>query len=128
MSKLAVLVTIAIWAAVLAFVVWFIGVCNAQAPDRHGDYGVGHSENHSWYQGLHNNAGMSCCNAGDCRPTEARTAGEKVQVLIDGEWVDVPPDRILPKGAPDMGTHVCAPPHVKGTNWIIYCVIIGNGV
>jgi len=36
-----------------------------------------------------------CCSIADCRPVEARTAGDDYEVFVGGEWRRVPPDRIL---------------------------------
>jgi hypothetical protein len=48
--------------------------------------------------------------------------GEAVQVLLDGEWVDVPARAIRPYIAPDLGDHVCA------VGKRIFCLIRGSGV
>ena len=66
--------------------------------------------------------GMSCCSNRDCRPATTRMRGEVVQVLLDGEWVDVPSGAIRPYVSPDLGDHVCA----VGKN--VLCVILGHGV
>jgi hypothetical protein len=55
-------------------------------------------------------------------------ANGKAQVNVDGEWTDVPPEKIRPYPSLDMNTHVRAPPaawgNPKGT---IFCVVLGSG-
>ncbi len=104
---------------------------SAHAQDGH--HGSGHEQFHPWYETLKDPAGIPCCHGEDCRPTQDRISPEDqktVQVLVDGEWEDVPPEKILKKTSPDLGSHVCAtneadeyPP--KGS---IRCVVLGNGV
>ena len=49
-----------------------------------------------WFRGLREpDTGRSCCSISDCRPTEARTRGDHYEVLIEGQWLAVPPDKVL---------------------------------
>ncbi len=49
-----------------------------------------------WFQGLRApDTGQSCCSVADCRPTEARTRGDRYEVLIEGKWMAVPSQRVL---------------------------------
>jgi len=94
-----------------------------------GHHGVGHDKLHHWYMTLHDRSGKSCCNLTDCRPTESRQVADRVEVIVDGEWIPVPQDKILDKASPDLGSHVCSPPkpntYPKGH---IFCVVLGSGV
>ena len=95
-----------------------------------GHHGLGHHTLHAWYETLKQpGTGISCCNNQDCRPTEARVKGEHVEVLVDGDWTKVPPEKILNTASPDLGSHVCAPnrgaAYPKG---YIFCAVIGGGV
>jgi hypothetical protein len=36
-----------------------------------------------------------CCSVADCRPTDARIAGDHYEAFVGGQWRAVPPDRIL---------------------------------
>lgn len=104
----------------------------ANAQNHHkgkGEHGAGHAQHHDWYLKLHDKNGKSCCSNQDCRPTSDRIQNGKVQVIIDGEWIDVPKDKILPKPSPDLGTHVCAPyqPNASYPKGHIFCVILGAG-
>lgn len=91
-----------------------------------GDHGVGHAENHDWYQELKQpETGYPCCNGttgvieGDCRPTRAYLDDAGTwRALMDGRWVIVPPRVILQTTAPDGRSHICA--NRSGT---IYCFI-----
>jgi hypothetical protein len=94
-----------------------------------GVHGEGHAQLHHWYTSLHDKAGRSCCNMQDCRPTEARVRNGAVEMLVDGEWTVVPPEKILNKASPDLGSHVCSPAptglYPKGH---VFCAVIGSGV
>ena len=49
-----------------------------------------------WFRGLQApDTGRSCCSIADCRPTEVRTKGNNYEVLIEGQWLIVPPEKIL---------------------------------
>jgi hypothetical protein len=100
----------------------------APAQDHQGHMGQGHEKWHEkFYQGLlRNDTKTSCCNLGDCRPTQSRM-NEKLhqyEVLLDGEWVVAPADVIQKKGAPDGGAHVCAPQQVGTNKGKLYCVVL----
>jgi hypothetical protein len=93
-----------------------------------GMHGHGHDQLHAWYETLRQpGTGYSCCNNKDCRPTTARTRGETIEVLVDGEWTVVPPSTILNENSPDLNTHVCAPKGPWKTK-PIFCVVLGFGV
>jgi hypothetical protein len=100
--------------AVLLFCAWH---SRAQvSPPGHHPY---HAD---FYTGWQRADGSSCCSDRDCRPATTRMRGEIVQVLIDGQWVDVPPRAIRPYAAPDLGDHVCA------VGKRIFCLVRGQGV
>ncbi len=94
-----------------------------------GAHGDGHDKLHHWYRQLNDINGNSCCSGVDCRPTEARITRDGVEVLVDGQWTLVPPEKILDKASPDLGSHVCSPlqpsHYPKGH---IFCVVLGSGV
>jgi hypothetical protein len=48
-----------------------------------------------WFQGLRSPNGASCCSIADCRTTDYRTNANGYEALIDGQWLVVPPDRVL---------------------------------
>lgn len=108
--------------AVIAGVLLLASLAHAEVGDR----GVGHAENHDWYQDLKQpDNGQPCCNGsaasinGDCRPTRAYVDDAGTwRALMDGRWVVVPPRVILQTLAPDGRSHICANP--SGT---IYCFI-----
>lgn len=94
-----------------------------------GHHGEGHDLFHAWYETLFNAQGISCCNDQDCRPTDHRTHPDgTIEVMVDGAWMKVPPETILKKAAPDLGTHVCAMKPFPGYPTQIVCVVLGNGV
>jgi hypothetical protein len=93
----------------------------ASAQD--GPHGAGHETWHSSFYShlLRPDTKTSCCNLTDCRPTEGRQVGDHYEVMVDGTWMSVPPDKIVKESAPDGGFHVCAPVAPKG---VLYCVIL----
>ena len=107
--------------------VMFGAAGSAAGDDVRGFHGAGHDLLHSWYKTLRQpGTGFSCCNNEDCRPTQARTRGGAIEVIVDGEWTPVPPSTILKQGAPDLNAHVCAPK--VGRPRPIFCVVLGFGV
>ena len=49
-----------------------------------------------WFRGLQApDTGRSCCSVADCRPMEVRTRGDHYEVLIEGQWLVVPPEKVL---------------------------------
>lgn len=57
--------------------------------------------------------GGSCCNNYDCRQASARYNGKGWEVLLEGQWVEVPPGRVLDPMKhknPDGMHHVCVSP------------------
>lgn len=49
-----------------------------------------------WFQDLRvPGSGTSCCSVADCRPAEYRTSGDHYEAFIDGQWLVVPPGRVL---------------------------------
>jgi len=97
----------------------------------------GHDAFHPWYRGLLSPEGESCCNEEDCHPVEGRFVAEgaegavDLEILINGRWVRVPRDRILPQPSPDGGVHACysdPAPFMTETvpGLTIRCVMIGG--
>jgi hypothetical protein len=82
-----------------------------------GQRGVGHMEHHQHYNRLPvNKGGQHCCNDVDCRPTQARWAGDHWEAMIDGVWKTIPSRAVLDqeylqeKGFDrwDAQAHICA--------------------
>ncbi len=75
---------------VLVVALLFAVVAHA-APPPDGDPALA-----PWFRDLREpDTGQSCCSIADCRPTEARTRGDHYEVLIEGQWLTVPPDKVL---------------------------------
>jgi hypothetical protein len=106
---------------VLALVVLWAFLADAWAQEGH--HGVNHETWHSSFYShlMRPDTKTSCCNLSDCRPTQGRQMGDHYEVLVDGAWTPVPPDKVVRETAPDGGYHVCAPEVPKG---ILYCVIL----
>ena len=105
------------------------GPLSASQSNRQGHHGQGYDALHHWYLTLKDKRGRSCCDLLDCRPSQSRVRGRNVEVLVDGEWTRVPPDKILPLTSPDLGTHVCSPGRESNyPRGHIFCVVLGSGV
>jgi hypothetical protein len=49
-----------------------------------------------WFRSLQQpGTAISCCSVADCRPTEYRISADHYEALIGGNWLVVPPDKIL---------------------------------
>src|SRR5262249_218069 len=74
-----------------------------------GRHGVGQAKWHEQFYSklVRKDTKTSCCNLADCVPTQSRMNGEGYEVLVDGEWTNVPPNAIQNVTAPDGGAHVC---------------------
>jgi hypothetical protein len=49
-----------------------------------------------WYRSLlQPGTSISCCSIADCRATEYRTTADHYEVLVGGNWLPVPPEKIL---------------------------------
>ena len=96
----------------------------AQAQD--GQIGNGHDKWHETFykQLLRPDTKTSCCNMTDCRPTSGRAVEGHYEVKVNGAWVSVPINKIIPTSAPDGGYHVCAPLNFRGAPEELYCVIV----
>jgi len=90
-----------------------------------GYYGIDHDKWHrDFYAKLRRNDGQGpCCNQTDCRPTQSRMIGDHYEIKLDGEWVQVPTDKIINAVAPDGGAHVCAPEQINHHKGVLFCVI-----
>ena len=99
--------------------------CAGDEPQ--GFRGVGHDTNHgTFYWDLYNaKKKVSCCHQIDCRPTQSRMIDDHYEVMINGVWMKVDKDTIIPKSAPDGGAHVCAgDPTSVDPLGRVYCVIL----
>lgn len=68
-------------------------------------------------------AGVSCCNDHDCAPTRAYLdpADDHWRAQNPaGEWVIVPPNKVMKGPSPDGRTHWC------GVGSITYCFMLGD--
>jgi hypothetical protein len=114
--------------AALGVLIWFgIGAVFGQRHE--GRHGVGHE---AWHEGfysklLQNGTATSCCNLADCTPTTSRQVADAYEVMVEGEWVKVPYDKINKVAAPDGGSHVCfhkpAAGH-KAHPGLLLCVVL----
>jgi hypothetical protein len=61
-----------------------------------------------WFRSLMvPSTGSSCCSVADCRPVEARLAGDRWEVRADDGWLAVPPEAVLRRDNPDGRPVAC---------------------
>jgi hypothetical protein len=49
-----------------------------------------------WFQSLRQpGTHMSCCSIADCRETDYRIVGDHYEAMVHGEWLAIPPDKVL---------------------------------
>jgi hypothetical protein len=98
------------------------------AASHDGRHGSGHD---TWHEGFYQKlkipgTNTSCCNLADCRPTQIRTVGDHYEVMKDGRWIRVQPEKVVKITAPDGGAHICAPESL-GTRFdpdYVYCIVM----
>src|SRR5262245_2667913 len=108
-------------------VVSAVSLLTLPATAAEGDHGEGHDTWHgSCYSSLTRpDTKTSCCNLADCRPTEIRSAGDHYEVMKDGRWIRVLPEKIVKVAPPDGGAHICAPPSTNPV-WApdeVFCIV-----
>ena len=60
-----------------------------------------------WFRGLLvPGTGTSCCSTADCRVAESRIVGDHYEVFVDGKWLQVPPNLVLPQAENPTGRAV----------------------
>jgi hypothetical protein len=117
------LCTAPLWAGAVALLLTLPSVASAKGDH---DRARGHEKYHAkFYSGWTTSTGASCCNDSDCSPISServRIVQQKLQVLIDKDWVSVPPERVRAYNAPDMNSHLC------NIGKSIICFVFGGGV
>jgi hypothetical protein len=86
---------------------------------------------HDIYIGLYSKYGTACCDHSDCRPARYRETSVGVQMLVDLEWISVPPDAIqyrllLGDSGESGGGHWCGHRvnEPSETGYFTFCAIL----
>src|SRR5271165_6605648 len=75
-----------------------------------------------WFNSLQQpGSGISCCSIADCRPVDYRVVGDHYEVFIQGQWLPVPPDKVLTRADNPTGRAVVCWTKVNG----ILCFVRG---
>lgn len=81
----------------------------------------------TWFRSLRQPwTGASCCDVADCRITASRPTGSRWEARApDGEWVSVPPSRVLSSEVHPRGVAVlCARQDVlPHSGWEVLCFV-----
>lgn len=81
----------------------------------------------SWFKSLmRNDGGGSCCDASDCKPTNARFVNGKWEAEFAGSFTPVPDAKIIDKESWDGRAYLCALPTASGKP-TIYCFVKPGG-
>jgi hypothetical protein len=76
----------------------------------------------TWFRSLKAPNGTSCCDVADCRRASSRMTPAGYEVMIDGQWIPVPWERVLRRTDNPTGEAVvCSPPTEVGT--FIFCFV-----
>lgn len=67
-------------------------------------------EHHVWLHQQSNDAGVHCCDPGDCWLVNYRIRAGGYQAFIRGQWMDIPPDKIVRRGNPTGSAVLCISP------------------
>ena len=60
-----------------------------------------------WFRSLTQpGTGMSCCSIADCRETDFRIIGDHYEALIQGQWREIPADKVLARADNPTGRAV----------------------
>ena len=85
-----------------------------------------------WFNSLHQpGTGIECCGSThDCRAYDERTEVQITEgiyhVRHDGEWVEIPANRIIENVANPTGSFVACIHGHAGTTWVL-CAVKGTG-
>jgi len=89
------------------------------------------SDAHDIYSHLTSSAGVSCSNEYDCRPASYRVRTSGVQMIVYGDWIDVPNDKIQYRALPGdagetAGGHWCGRPRDWQSPRVVltYCAVL----
>jgi hypothetical protein len=105
----------------------------ARADEGHSDeHRTAHGAYHRLYNGIMRPdvKSSSCCSDQDCAPTAAKwnSVRKRWTALKDGEWVDIPPSKIVPRDQVPDG--LGAEPHLCAPSWSsdeVFCFIEPGG-
>lgn len=68
---------------------WSVAIAGAAPPDK-ADLGLA-----TWFRSLKAPNGTACCTVADCRRATDRLTKKGYEVLIGGQWIAVPWERVL---------------------------------
>jgi hypothetical protein len=75
-----------------------------------------------WFNSLRQpGSGISCCSVADCRPVDYRTVDNHYEAFIEGEWLAVPPERVISRADNPTGRAVVCWTKLSG----IMCFVRG---
>lgn len=121
-------------AAFLCSIMFSVCIALAQSPNHHPPQDMELHERFYKDWMMPDAPFVSCCDSGDCYPTEARFDQERHSWFArrreDGKWLQVPAAKVERKRAnPDGRSHMCAPkPENVHYGVEIYCFTFGIGM
>ena len=81
---------------------------------------------HDWYEGLKDSNGSPCCSGRECQPVDYRysRATGRLEVDLDGTWMEVHPSKIVPSPSIDENVHACFDRQRYRPRFVLRCVVL----
>jgi hypothetical protein len=87
---------------ILLAATFFVASTSIAAPPEGADPNLA-----QWFQNLRQpGTGKSCCSISDCRPVDYRVNGDHYEAFIGGDWITVPPEKVLQRYDNPLGRAV----------------------
>ena len=83
---------------------------------------------HEWFEALVRADGTHCCGQADCRvasPNEVRAKGDKFEILLNGDWQDVPDSLVVHRESGPFAATIVCKSHFNDAQLldVLWCVI-----
>jgi hypothetical protein len=105
---------------------FLLTIANVKARDD-GQYT--NSPNKSWFQSLKiPGTQSSCCDLSDCHTVDYDIKGDHYRAFVEGEWVDIPNDKVLNNVGNPVGQGVACYAKYPDTPIRLFCFVPAGGV
>lgn len=119
------------WIVIVALFSFFFLTQRGRGQHRHPPQDVAIHEQFYKTWMMPNAPHVSCCDLGDCYPTEARFENGSwyARRREDGAWLKVPAEKVEQnRDNPDGRNHLCAPRPERAITSEVYCFTAGTGI
>lgn len=81
-----------------------------------------------WFKSLKQpGSGASCCDVTDCKRTEFTIEGNSYRAIVNGKWMDVPPEKVISNVGNPVGQAIVCYPVTATQPSDIFCFVPGAG-